>query len=68
MPHMHTTLGFAGSDWACVTVALMPLWLPVLVLLVLPPLLRWDDARRNKIKNRPGFPVKQPEDQPRKRP
>jgi len=36
------------NGWVCLVVALAPLWLPVLVMVALPPLLRWDDARRNR--------------------
>jgi len=46
------------GPWICVAVVLMPLWIPLGVLFVLRPLLKWDDERRRRNKQRSGFEVK----------
>jgi hypothetical protein len=48
----------AAVDWICLMIGLMPLWIPLLVLFGLRPLLKWDDARRARRKQSPGFEVK----------
>jgi hypothetical protein len=45
-------------DWMCFIVGLAPIWIPLAVLVILPPLLRWDDRRRQRAKDRSGFEVK----------
>jgi hypothetical protein len=57
-----TLLESSLDAWMCFVVGFAPLWLPVLVMVALPPLLRWDDARRKRAKQRPGFDVLQPSD------
>jgi hypothetical protein len=47
------------GPWVCLAVVLTPLWIFLVVLFVLRPLLRWDDERRGRKKQQPGFEVKQ---------
>ena len=56
-------LALRDGEWAALILVFMPLWLPVLILLILPRVLRWDDARRQRMKNRPGFPVRNQDDE-----
>jgi len=47
------------EGWICLAVVLTPLWIVLGVLFVLRPLLKWDDERRRRNKERAAFDVKQ---------
>jgi hypothetical protein len=46
------------EPWLCLLVVLTPLWIFLAVFFVLRPLLKWDDERRRRNRQREGFEVK----------
>ena len=47
------------EGWICLAVVLTPLWIVLGVFFVLRPLLKWDDERRRRNRERAAFEVKQ---------